>query len=45
MQRRQVTGVRNRLDLTNRVQVRIIRKRLKVTDEELASLVRTVATQ
>jgi Protein of unknown function (DUF3606) len=41
MQRRQVTGVRNRLDLTNRVQVRIIRKRLKVTDEQLASLVRT----
>ena len=41
MQRRDVTGVRNRLDLTNRVQVRIIRKRLKVTAEQLASLVRT----
>lgn len=41
MQRRHVTGVRNRLDLANRVQVLIIRKRLKVTDEQLASLVRT----
>jgi len=41
MQRRHVPGARNRLDLTNRVQVRIIRKRLKVTDEQLASLVRT----
>jgi len=41
MQRRHVAGVRNRLDLTNRVEVRVIRKRLKVTDEQLASLVRT----
>ncbi len=41
MQRRHAAGARNRLDLTNRVQVRIIRKRLKVTDEQLASLVRT----
>ena len=41
MHRRHVTGDRNRLDLINRVQVRIIRKRLKVSDEQLAELVRT----
>jgi uncharacterized protein DUF3606 len=41
MHRRQVTGARNRLDLNNRVQVRILRKRLKVSDEQLAELVRT----
>jgi hypothetical protein len=41
MHRRHVTGARNRLDLNNRVQVRIIRKRLKVSDEQLANLVRT----
>jgi hypothetical protein len=41
MHRRHVTGARNRLDLNNRVQVRIIRKRLKVSDEQLAKLVRT----
>jgi hypothetical protein len=39
MQRRD--GVRNRFDITNRVQVRIIRKRLKITAEQIASLVRT----
>jgi uncharacterized protein DUF3606 len=41
MQRRYVAGMRNRLGLTNCVEVRIIRKRLKVTHEQLASLVRT----
>jgi hypothetical protein len=41
MQRRQFTGARNKLDLNDRVQVRIVRKRLKVSNEQLASLVRT----
>jgi len=41
MHRRQFTGARNKLDLNNRVQVRIVRKRLKVSDEQLADLVRT----
>jgi len=41
MNRRQFTGARNKLDLNNRVQVRIVRKRLKVSDEQLADLVRT----
>jgi DNA-binding transcriptional regulator YiaG len=41
MHRRQATGARNRLDLNNRVQVRIIRKRLKVSDEQFANSVRT----
>lgn len=41
MYRRQFTGARNKLDLNNRVQVRIVRKRLKVSDEQLADLVRT----
>jgi len=41
MHRRHVAGARNRLDLNNRVQVRIIRKRLKVSDEQLANVVRT----
>jgi hypothetical protein len=41
MHRRQFSGARNKLDLSNRVQVRIVRKRLKVSDEQLASLVQT----
>lgn len=41
MPRRQSIGARNKLDLTDRVQVRIVRKRLKVTDEQLARLVET----
>jgi hypothetical protein len=38
---RHVTGARNRLDLSDRVQVRIVRKRLKVSEEDLAKIVRT----
>jgi len=41
MHRRPFSGARNKLDLTDRVQVRIVRKRLKVTNDQLASLVRT----
>jgi len=41
MHRRPFSGARNKLDLNDRVQVRIVRKRLKVTDKQLASLVRT----
>jgi hypothetical protein len=44
MYRRQSTGARNKLDLNDRVQVRIVRKRLKISDEQLASLVRTAGT-
>jgi len=40
MHRRQYRATRNKLDLTDRVQVRIVRKRLKVSEEQLASLVR-----
>ena len=40
MHRRQYSATRNKLDLTDRVQVRIVRKRLKVSEEQLASLVR-----
>jgi hypothetical protein len=42
MHRRQRIGARNKLDLNDRVQVRIVRKRLKVSDKQLASLVSTV---
>jgi Protein of unknown function (DUF3606) len=42
MLRRHSKGARNRLDLSDRVQVRIVRKRLKVSDQQLSSLVRTV---
>ena len=42
MHRRQFSGARNKLDLNDRVQVRILRKRLKVSHEQLAGLVRTV---
>ena len=41
MHRRQFSGARNKLDLNDRVQVRILRKRLKVSHEQLAGLVRT----
>lgn len=41
MHRRSFSGARNKLDLTDRVQVRIVRKRLKVSNEQLANLVRT----
>jgi hypothetical protein len=40
MHRHQYKPTRNKLDLTDRVQVRIVRKRLKVSEEQLASLVR-----
>lgn len=33
--------MRNKLDLSDRVQVRIVRKRLKVSEKKLAGLVRT----
>jgi hypothetical protein len=42
MLRRHSRGARNRLDLNDRVQVRIVRKRLKVSDQQLSSLVQTV---
>jgi len=41
MHRRHFSGARNKFDLNDRVQVRIVRKRLKVSDKQLASLVRT----
>ena len=41
MHRRQFNGARNKLGLNDRVQVRIVRKRLKVSKEQLTSLVRT----
>jgi hypothetical protein len=41
MQRRQVTGARNKVNLNDRVQVRIVRKRPKVSNGQLADLVRT----
>jgi hypothetical protein len=41
MLRRQYSGARNKLDLNNRVQVRIVRKRLNVSGQQLTSLVRT----
>jgi hypothetical protein len=44
MHRRQFTGVRNKLNLNDRVQVRIVRKRLKVSNEQLADLVRTAGS-
>lgn len=40
MHRRPFAGSRNKLDLGNRVQVRIIRKRLKISEEQLNNLVR-----
>jgi hypothetical protein len=40
MRSSRVKPIRNTLDLHDRVQVRIIRKRLEVNDEQLAGLVR-----
>ena len=40
MQRRASTFSRNKLDLNDRVQVRIVRKRLKISEEQLNNLVR-----
>jgi hypothetical protein len=40
MQRRHYSGARNKLNLSDRVQVRIVRKRLKISEEQLAGLVR-----
>ena len=40
MQRRKSTYFRNALDLRDRVQVRVLRRRLKVTGGELDGLVR-----
>jgi len=41
MHRRHFTGARNKFDLNDRVQVRILRKRLKISHQELAAVVRT----
>jgi Protein of unknown function (DUF3606) len=40
MRRRHFAGSRNKLDLGNPVQVRIVRKRLKISEEQLNNLVR-----
>jgi hypothetical protein len=40
MHRRPFAGSRNKLDLGNPVQVRIVRKRLKISEEQLNNLVR-----
>jgi len=40
MHRRPFAGSRNKLDLDNKVQVRIVRKRLKISEEQLNNLVR-----
>jgi hypothetical protein len=40
MHRRHFTGARNKFDLNDRVQVRILRKRLKISHQELAEVVR-----
>ena len=42
MRQRHAKGARNRLDLNDRVQVRIVRKRLKISDRQLSSVVQTV---
>jgi hypothetical protein len=42
MVRRRGKGARNRLDLNDRVQVRIIRKRLRISDAQLSRVVQTV---
>lgn len=41
MHRRRFTGARNKFDLSDRVQVRILRKRLRISPRELAEVVRT----
>jgi hypothetical protein len=40
MNRRKPTYFRNSLDLRNKVQVKVLRKRLKLSDEQFASVVR-----
>jgi hypothetical protein len=40
MNRRKPTYFRNSLDLRDKVQVKILRKRLKVSDEQFADIVR-----
>ena len=40
MHRRPFAGSRNKLDLGNPIQVRIVRKRLKISKEQLNNLVR-----
>ena len=40
MNRRKHTHFRNSLDLRDKVQVKVLRKRLKLSDEEFAELVR-----
>ena len=42
MVRRHAKGARNRLDLNDGVQVRIVRKRLKISDRQLNSVIQTV---
>lgn len=39
MRRSRPQRIRNKLDLTDRTQVRLIKKRLKLSDEELTSIV------
>jgi hypothetical protein len=41
MNRRSYSSVRNKLDLNNPVQVRVLRKRLKISGPQLASAVQT----
>jgi len=40
MNRHKPTHFRNSLDLRNKVQVRVLRKRLKLSDDQLTSVVR-----
>ena len=40
MNRRKPTYFRNSLDLRDKVQVKVLRKRLKLSDEQFASIVR-----
>lgn len=40
MNRRKPTHFRNSLDLRDKVQVKVLRKRLKLSDEKFASVVR-----
>ncbi len=40
MNRRKPTYFRNSLDLRDRVQVKVLRKRLKLSDEQFASIIR-----
>jgi uncharacterized protein DUF3606 len=40
MNKRKPTYIRNSLDLRDKVQVKVLRKRLKLSEEQLASIVR-----